>query len=659
MSEATWFSAILGATLKSTVLLGGAWLIAFLLRRRSAATRHLVWTAAAAAVLALPFLSLSLPALPVDASTPLANPGLVFRVFGITGADADAVPQPASPGSASGRAVGGPWRPDWKRWLIGIWAAGASIALVQMLLAFAALFRLRRAAKPFHDREMAQALAHAMGIRHEVDVCETASGAMPMTFGLLVPSILMPAASRLWSEERRRMVLLHELAHVRRGDVATHLMARTALSLNWWNPLAWTAWREFLKERERATDDLVLSAGARASEYASHLLEVARSMQPVPGTACAAVAMARRSQLEGRLLAILDSGVNRRPAGRTAPALAALLAVVLSAPFAAMRAQDRIVRTDPPEVTATVRAATSQKNYEILDRAAEAYVRVGKYDVAQSLLEQALAIRGQVSGEQGAVYATGLVKLGDLAARHRSPEGAEPAPYDAQAVALGDRPEVAPSLIRLGINAARKGNRDEALAFYQRVLNVEPTGPQASLALRRMAMLPGPPGSEAETEALYQRALAAVAPDSPDAATTLDLYAHFLRSQNRVSEAEPLESRSKQIRQVHIARLTQQTAQSTSAVKVGTGVTAPQVLFKKDPEYSEEARAEKLQGTVLLGVEIGTDGLAYNIRVIRSLGEGLDEKAIEAVSQWRFRPGTQGGQPVAVKASIEINFRLL
>ncbi|MGK4277469.1 M56 family metallopeptidase, partial [Escherichia coli] len=86
-------------------------------------------------------------------------------------------------------------------------------------------------------------------------------------------------------------------------------MARTALCLQWFNPLAWMAWREFLKERERAADDLVLNAGARASDYAGHLLEIARTMQSRPVSAAAAIAMARPSQLEGRLLAILDSGV--------------------------------------------------------------------------------------------------------------------------------------------------------------------------------------------------------------------------------------------------------------------------------------------------------------------------------------------------------------
>ncbi len=100
---------------------------------------------------------------------------------------------------------------------------------------------------------------------------------MPMTFGWWRPAIFMPADANQWTEQRRRVVLLHELAHVLRGDVAAHLVTRVILTLYWFNPFAWIAWREFLKERERATDDLVLQAGARASDYAGHLVDVARS----------------------------------------------------------------------------------------------------------------------------------------------------------------------------------------------------------------------------------------------------------------------------------------------------------------------------------------------------------------------------------------------
>lgn len=93
--------------------------------------------------------------------------------------------------------------------------------------------------------------------------------------------------------------------------------------------------------------------------------------------------------------------------------------------------------------------------------------------------------------------------------------------------------------------------------------------------------------------------------------------------------------------------------------RVGGGVTAPMLVYKKEPEYSEDARKAKYQGTVTLYVEVGPDGKAHNVRVLHSLGLGLDEKAIEAVNQWKFKPGTKDGKPVWVAASIEVNFRLL
>ena len=93
--------------------------------------------------------------------------------------------------------------------------------------------------------------------------------------------------------------------------------------------------------------------------------------------------------------------------------------------------------------------------------------------------------------------------------------------------------------------------------------------------------------------------------------------------------------------------------------RVGGGVTAPTLLFKVEPEYSEEARRAKYQGTVVLYVEVAPDGKARNMKVIRSLGLGLDEKAMEAVNKWKFRPGYKDGKAVTVAATIEVNFRLL
>jgi len=91
---------------------------------------------------------------------------------------------------------------------------------------------------------------------------------------------------------------------------------------------------------------------------------------------------------------------------------------------------------------------------------------------------------------------------------------------------------------------------------------------------------------------------------------------------------------------------------------VGGGVSAPKVIFQPDPEYSDEARRAKFQGSVLLGIVVGPDGRPYDVRVSRSLGMGLDEKAIEAVRQWRFDPSRKDGQPVAVGVNVEVTFRL-
>ena len=93
--------------------------------------------------------------------------------------------------------------------------------------------------------------------------------------------------------------------------------------------------------------------------------------------------------------------------------------------------------------------------------------------------------------------------------------------------------------------------------------------------------------------------------------------------------------------------------------RVGGGVSAPVLLYKKEPEYSEEARKAKYQGTVVLYVEVDPSGKAVNMRVVRSLGLGLDEKAMEAVKRWKFKPGAKDGKPVTVAATIEVNFRLL
>ena len=94
------------------------------------------------------------------------------------------------------------------------------------------------------------------------------------------------------------------------------------------------------------------------------------------------------------------------------------------------------------------------------------------------------------------------------------------------------------------------------------------------------------------------------------------------------------------------------------AFRVGGGVSAPKAIYSPDPEYSEEARKVKHMGVVVLWLVVGPDGKPRDIRVVRTLGLGLDEKAIEAVKNWRFEPALKDGKPVAVQVNVEVNFHL-
>ena len=96
-----------------------------------------------------------------------------------------------------------------------------------------------------------------------------------------------------------------------------------------------------------------------------------------------------------------------------------------------------------------------------------------------------------------------------------------------------------------------------------------------------------------------------------------------------------------------------------SSTARGRATTPPVLIFQVEPEFSDEARKAKYQGMVLLAIEVDTSGYPANIRVLQGLGMGLDEKAMEAVSRWRFRPGLRNGRPVVTSATVQVSFRLL
>lgn len=256
------------------------------------------------------------------------------------------------------------------RLVLGLWLLGAVMLLMRTGLGFLATRRLRRRAAPPVDPEWARLageLTGQLGLTRSVRVLSSSRAAMPMTWGWWRPVVLVPATGD-WSTARKRVVLLHELSHVGRHDCVWQFVANLAVSVYWFNPLVWLAVRAQRVERERACDDAVLQAGTRASSYADHLLEIARGHREPRWSGIAAVAMARRSQLEGRLLSILAP--SRRPP--TSRGLAVAVTTAMTVAIVSLAA-----------VTPSVRAASRGEGAPVVGVAAPAaYTQVAVAPVA-------------------------------------------------------------------------------------------------------------------------------------------------------------------------------------------------------------------------------------------------------------------------------------
>ncbi|HEU0054953.1 MAG TPA: M56 family metallopeptidase, partial [Longimicrobium sp.] len=338
---------LLDASLRGAVVLAAALAATRLMRRATAASRHLVWTVALAAVLALPALSLVLPAwkvLPV----PTLGRSPAPHVFTVSPPPVSALPgderpgasgsvSPAPAGSASLAPASSPrtdaparrsFSFDWRTAVVALWALGGALVAARLAYGVARVWWLRRRAEEITDESwvrIVDGLARRLRVGRIVTLLRERRAAVPMTWGLISPVVLLPAEADGWSEERRTVVLAHELAHVRRWDAATQWIAHLALALFWFNPLVWLAARRLREEREHACDDAVLAIGTRPVTYADHLLDIVRALGAAEGPV-AALAMARRSQFEGRLLAILDGATPRGGVSRGLGAAALVVA---------------------------------------------------------------------------------------------------------------------------------------------------------------------------------------------------------------------------------------------------------------------------------------------------------------------------------------------
>jgi TonB family protein len=292
---------------KCTIVLLAAGLVCKLMRGQPAAARRIVWLAGLGATLMLP-LGLWIP------KTPVSIPAIIV--------------------SAELPAYDGVNRAAAFDWIGAIWIAGFAVCVIRLLLGIYRTIQL-----------IGGGATHTEGAFESVIVSRFPG---PAAWSIGRKLLLLPDCAGEWPDERRRMVLLHERAHLAHNDSWALLVAELACAVYWMNPLVWFAAAEMRREQEHAADDAVLNSGADPAEYAGHLVAIARAARAPVLTAGAV----HQSDLSVRVKAILDRGRIRTMTTRKTLFVCVAFLVGLTLPLASLQAQRKIYSVKDAGVTA-------------------------------------------------------------------------------------------------------------------------------------------------------------------------------------------------------------------------------------------------------------------------------------------------------------------
>ena len=351
---ASWLDSITtesfaGWLLRITLIAALACVYLAFARRARPATRHAVAIGSLCAMALLPVASallpaLSLPVLPasnslagtprtapevsfaIDAPAPRATPAPVTTPAVNETQSVVGAAESASLGAAAaiGRALWSSLRDaigsmGWSVFALLTWLTATTCLMLWTVLGAVGASRIsRRAASPSDDvlLQECERARRVLGIRRTVDLGVSSDVAIPMVVGALRPRVVIPTSAAAWSRERLSVVLLHEFAHVRRCDGLWMLVARIVTSIFWFHPLAWALSSHARRDAEGACDEVVLANGVLGSDYAGHLVAIARTAVKRDPFAGSALALATRSSLETRIVSILATrvphGVSRR-----------------------------------------------------------------------------------------------------------------------------------------------------------------------------------------------------------------------------------------------------------------------------------------------------------------------------------------------------------
>lgn len=360
---------LLEITVKATILLGVAWIAGLLMKSCSAALRHTMRACALTAVLLLPVLCYLMPAwrwqglprFPVSESQTAHAGKTLFRspmVSAPTRQSGESVVPDLPPNkiTAAPPIARSPLFLEWPQMLSLIWLVGIVLIGLRLMVSRSRLAMLIRRAAQVDDagwNAQVREIAVLLGIRRSVALLRSQETEVPLTSGTWCPKIIFSPDYLEWSWLRREAVVRHELAHIRRLDTLAQAICHLAITVYWFHPLVWLTARAMREEREQACDDYVLAAGTKPSDYARELLAIASGLrQPDFITA---LALARRSPLEGRVMALLNPALRRGSISQSNALIVALLTLCIALPLAAIQT------TEPQPKSATPQTGTAAK----------------------------------------------------------------------------------------------------------------------------------------------------------------------------------------------------------------------------------------------------------------------------------------------------------
>jgi TonB family protein len=354
-------SLLLDSTIKVSLIVLMALGAGLLLRRQSAAVRHWVMAVAMVCAVVTPVVGVIAPSWHIGFNTfspespitpdPAVSTTTIVLAPSLPRGQAGLAEPAAGVSDLTGVAGWGFSARTISALVGGIWLAGVAISLSILVVGMARLASLASGASRIESgrlASLARETAADFELRRPVEILQSSHPALLATWGYLRPKVILPADAGRWSDDRARVVLRHELAHIRRGDWAVLVVAEVLRAVYWFNPLVWMACSRVRQESECACDDAVMNAGVEGSEYATHLLELARALTAnrrtsfpgLPGPpSLPASAMARPSSLEGRIRVMLNPSANRSPVTRRVRIATIVVLLGLTVSIAGLGAQ--------------------------------------------------------------------------------------------------------------------------------------------------------------------------------------------------------------------------------------------------------------------------------------------------------------------------------